>query len=352
MSTPRRNTPASQARGAAAASYTTPNDPQERNASAGITGARCSSRASFEAVMRLKPGTSNIVKHGSDASLGLGPLDCSQRARSEASWLGDKRIVDLQMHCDPFYNNDNSRADSNSQPLGPEAGALTTKRKGDGKDRKLRNNSKEKTNVVFHYSLPLFLAKVQADVCRVCIIRMCYYLYHPITFPTHDNGIVLSDPNLTTSESGNSFSKANILLSGSRCLVRWRGHKIGGMSGLEPGTLSSESRTLLLRHTTPQPSVRLSACPCTGPENSLAPRLANTLTCDQTEHVVATGRSACLPARNAASIEELVCILALPTAWHPGYNGETFGHHVLATMPDHAALYRHFVSLSDSPLIL
>ncbi|KAI8506814.1 hypothetical protein Bbelb_152550 [Branchiostoma belcheri] len=29
-------------------------------------------------------------------------------------------------------------------------------------------------------------------------------------------------------------------------------HKIGGMSGLEPGTLSSESRTLPLRHTTPQ----------------------------------------------------------------------------------------------------
>ncbi|KAI8510581.1 hypothetical protein Bbelb_114970 [Branchiostoma belcheri] len=32
----------------------------------------------------------------------------------------------------------------------------------------------------------------------------------------------------------------------------WCGHKIGGMSGFEPGTLSSEARTLPLRHTTPQ----------------------------------------------------------------------------------------------------
>ncbi|KAI8481698.1 hypothetical protein Bbelb_405350, partial [Branchiostoma belcheri] len=34
-------------------------------------------------------------------------------------------------------------------------------------------------------------------------------------------------------------------------LEKHRGHKIGGMSGLEPGTLSSESRTLPLRHMTP-----------------------------------------------------------------------------------------------------
>ncbi|KAI8510565.1 hypothetical protein Bbelb_114810 [Branchiostoma belcheri] len=36
-----------------------------------------------------------------------------------------------------------------------------------------------------------------------------------------------------------------------------QGHKIGGMSGLEPGTLSSESRTLPIRHTTPFASVAI-----------------------------------------------------------------------------------------------